>query len=338
MDKPWYDDQGKIMARIVEGGLKGLNEVAHARHEAHYERGEMLSEYIIEGAWWTDSCGNWGKIIWPKGRPDLVFFLVDSPADYERFCLATGLPTNWSASMSWELPPDGMVCDICKEPWTLLNAHLAVVTRRNEDIPLERFVDKTLREVEEILETELSATVFFQPDLMLKHDSYKGLENHPVYPDIRLRDGGWVIHANKDLYRVRSGEVGFINVWRYRHPLCQEKRLKERETAYFEKVFAEAGYKQFVLDAIPNEYCGDPTCCGPWFMVRTEAGNFKVGWRKRVINLEWAGEGIGSERNLLFLFRNEDVTKDSSSIHAWGREKLIDYLQRIHGHQLALVS
>lgn len=340
MDVPWYDDSERMTEKIVEGNLKGLNEIAHERHGAHYDRNEMLHEFIIMGAWYTDSCGNWGKIQWPKGRPDLQFPLVLSTENYGKFCEENGLSTHWSASMAWELPPDGMVCDLCHEAWTLKDAHLAVVTRRYEEIPLIRFAEKSLRLVEQVLSLELGATVFSQPELMLKNPLYKGLKHHPVYEDVIMRDGdeGWVYKADKDTYLVDPLDIGYFNIWTYRHPLCQEKHLIEGETNYFDKVFAEAGYTQAVLTSIPNEYCGDPTCCGPWFLVRTEVGNFKVGWRKRVINLEWAGEGIGPKRNLLSLFRREDVTKDPNHIHAWGREKLIDYLQRIRSHQLALSS
>ena len=339
MDTPWYDDPGKIMKTIVEGGLKGLNEVAHARHEAHYDRGERLNDYIIEGSWYTDSCGNWGKLQWPKGRPDLAFMLVLTPAGYNEFCVVTGLPTNWSASMAWELPPDGMVCDICLEPWMIQDAHTAVVNRTYEDIPLERFAGKSLREVEKLIGAELSATVFLQPELMIQNPAYVGHANHPVFEDVVVRDEGergWVYKANKDTYLVQPGDSGYFNVWTYRHPLCQENRLRKLETNYFEEIFTKSGYKQVVLNAIPNEYCGDPTCCGPWFLVRTEVGNFKVGWRKRVINLEWAGKGVGPERDLTHLFKGESTTLERDYVHAHGREKLIDYLRRIRNYQLTL--
>lgn len=73
---------------------------------------------------------------------------------------------------------------------------------------------------------------------------------------------------------------------------------------------------------IPNEY----TQIGyPWYLVATNRGIIKVGWRKRVIELNWEGSFI--EQSAVGLFPNEDVTRSGRLIHTWSYEKLLEYVQ-----------
>ncbi|MFA5377083.1 MAG: hypothetical protein WC455_15135 [Dehalococcoidia bacterium] len=81
------------------------------------------------------------------------------------------------------------------------------------------------------------------------------------------------------------------------------------------------------VESIPNGYCSQ-WCCRhrPWFIVTTEIGRFKIGWRKRVIHIEWT-ETVGA-KTAEELFHN-DVTKGEKYIHAWSLEEARDYVQRI---------
>lgn len=82
-------------------------------------------------------------------------------------------------------------------------------------------------------------------------------------------------------------------------------------------------------ELIPNEYCSD-SCCAhlPWIMFHTPLGDIKIGWRKRVIEITW--QENCHEFNVLELFADEDVTKGDNYIHAWGYEKLYEYLKKFH--------
>ena len=96
---------------------------------------------------------------------------------------------------------------------------------------------------------------------------------------------------------------------------------------FFEGVFRKAGLSQVYLTEIPEEYW--PKTYGekpPWFLARLPYGNIKIGWRKRVISIDWSD----TKRDLLFLFGKEDVTKTEHMIHAWGEAKAIEYLEKIH--------
>jgi hypothetical protein len=82
------------------------------------------------------------------------------------------------------------------------------------------------------------------------------------------------------------------------------------------------------VEEIPNGYCRQ-SCCRhlPWFVVTTEIGRFKIGWRKRVIHLEWTETLVKATAD--DLFPAEDVTKHDRVIHAWGYDKARSYIQTI---------
>lgn len=105
---------------------------------------------------------------------------------------------------------------------------------------------------------------------------------------------------------------------------------------------AKAFGNSIFMEAVPNEYWGpeSPWSVGdPWFRVTTTVGHFTVGWRKRVIHLDWKNTVLRS-RNVegraarpppsgQEVFPNEDVTRWETGIHAWGYDKLTEYVQTL---------
>lgn len=92
--------------------------------------------------------------------------------------------------------------------------------------------------------------------------------------------------------------------------------------------------KLIYVEEIPNGYGASPEyCIFPWFIVTTGIGRIKIGWRKRVIHIDWTD--TLQKKKTEELFPNEDVTKNSNYeetryIHAWGYEKAKEYLDIIH--------
>lgn len=84
------------------------------------------------------------------------------------------------------------------------------------------------------------------------------------------------------------------------------------------------GHTIFV-EEIPNGYCSD-FCCKhlPWFVVTTKAGRITIGWRKRVIEINWKDSIISA--GSMELFPKEEVTRGDKYIHAWGYEKAKEYI------------
>jgi len=86
------------------------------------------------------------------------------------------------------------------------------------------------------------------------------------------------------------------------------------------------------VEEIPNGYCSR-WCCRhlPWFIVTTKVGRIRIGWRKRVICIEWE-DTIGTKTSEE-LFAEEDTTKGERMIHAWSIENAKRYIDKILGIQ-----
>lgn len=61
----------------------------------------------------------------------------------------------------------------------------------------------------------------------------------------------------------------------------------------------------------------------PWWLVKTPLGLVKIGWRKRVISISWEDTTIRK------VVTTDDVTKDSTMVHAWDTGKAIEYLKAL---------
>lgn len=83
--------------------------------------------------------------------------------------------------------------------------------------------------------------------------------------------------------------------------------------------FESAGFKRpETMYELVNEY--DPERDDSWWLVKTELGLIKIGWRKRVICIDW------SETPIRKLVTTDDVTKDETMVHAWSVGEAIKYL------------
>jgi predicted metal-dependent RNase len=100
----------------------------------------------------------------------------------------------------------------------------------------------------------------------------------------------------------------------------------EKQKQEILNLFAD-GSKVFVKE-VPNEYCNCHICKHmPWFIITTNKGNIKIGWRKRVLCINWDQSGISKTAEELF--SEEQTTKFDKTIHAWGYEKAKEYLEKI---------
>jgi hypothetical protein len=81
-------------------------------------------------------------------------------------------------------------------------------------------------------------------------------------------------------------------------------------------------------EEIPNGYCSD-WCCRhlPWYNITTTIGHFTIGWRKRVISIDWSR--TVNTKTAEELFPDEKVTKGDKYIHAWSVEDAKRYVDTI---------
>jgi|SRR5208337_5029292 len=102
-------------------------------------------------------------------------------------------------------------------------------------------------------------------------------------------------------------------------PKEQESKKEERE-----KLLACFGDAAIRVKELPNGYCRQWCCTQhPWYAVTTKKGDITLGWRKRVISIEWEPSVAGVSESL---FLGENSTKYDRLIHAWGYEKAQEYI------------
>lgn len=326
----------------IEHGSSSLvlfNQLIDERHKAGYERGEQLNEFHIFGRFFLDSCGNCCRIngITPKEQfPDIPDVLTNEEL---RSFLKERMGEKVNISLSWgigDIPHVGILCPFCKEGWNTSNCHDVSVRKKTAVIALADFKGHTLAEVKKAFAMKDDGVYFMQSDILIRNDRFIDLS--PKYPNsekdwqkgVVVNERGWVSDRDgiTDEYVIQVGDEGHFNVWKYYHRECNRLDRAQTECAEFRELFRKAGYEQVDMVAIPNEYSSSEIC-GPWFNVTTSLGVIKIGWRKRVININWSDLLMKWRGELIHLFDHEEVTKDRESIHAWGYEKAEQYLRKI---------
>ena len=345
--RPWYDTKEGIIKSLVS--LEALCRLINLRHTAGYELEQRLNEFYILGRYSLDTCGNCAKAsgtIPKEILPNIPDVLTRDEfwAYVKEQTAKDDLMLSFSMN-GGNLPLPNLKCGHCKKTWYISNCHDTVVWQKTEVFSLTEFVGKTLGEVKASYDQRNNAIYRMQPDIPIRNDKYIDLS--PKYPNpesdweksIVKNERGWidkdwldVRYGVSDAYYIQTGDEGFFNIWTYYHGICNRRHLHQKEQLQFMDIFKKVGFKNITLTALPNEYC---PCdhCAPWFNVKTEYGIIKIGWRKRVINIDWSQ--VRTRTKILSLFPKEDVTKGNTYIHAWGWDKAQDYLNRIYTHMSA---
>lgn len=102
-------------------------------------------------------------------------------------------------------------------------------------------------------------------------------------------------------------------------------------------LFQAAEIQVLAIEPLVNGYShqpGDPRFyekppAPVWWFVKTPVGWVKIGWRKRVINIDWTDTPVRK------IITQDDVTKTLTYVHAWSLADALKYLvslkNEIHG-------
>lgn len=107
----------------------------------------------------------------------------------------------------------------------------------------------------------------------------------------------------------------------------EEQEAKDDEYRKLVNCFGGVG---IFTEPIPNGYC-NRWCCTqkPWYRVTTPRGVVTIGWRKRVIHLEWEPRVSGGVKadDLFPAEAKAGITTGDFYIHAYGYEKATEHLK-----------
>jgi hypothetical protein len=325
----WYDTKEGIENSIKT--FDGFMELKRARHEAGYQRRERMSEWLVLGRYQFDTCGNcmWATENPPKDEMPYIPDVMTTQEAWDYIKRFGKSKRSVSFSLS-SLPKPHILCPFCGHGWTINNCHDSIGREHDQDIPLDEYIGKTLAEVEEVFKKRTDGIYWIHPEIAIRNDRFIDLT--PEYPDpkdeyeksVVKNKRGWVGSRQgiDGKYVIQPGDIAGFRINTFYHGTCNRNELMAKEAQKFMDVFSKAGINVLNMLSIPNGYC-PCNVCPPWFEVTTDVGIITIGWRKRVINIEWGNN------NYLHLFKAEDVTKDEHGIHAWGYERAIEYLGRI---------
>ena len=337
--KEWYDTK-KGIAKALKT-LNGFLNLRHERYQAGYIREETLNQMYVLGNYCFDTVGNCAV-----SHPSIKKFYPDIPdvvtnEEFQKFMKLhskNGDFGGFAFVYDQSIPSETVCCPICQKGWSIETMHDVVTRRRNEMVTPTEFIGKTLKELTDFYAAKTDADYYIGTEPFMQNNRFIDLSPWTDNPQTEMQKTmvknktGWVgtKHGIIDEYAIQPDDVVNFTVIHYYHKECNATDLQTRQQHSFQEMFRKAGFTTAELQSIPNEYCKHYECpvCAPWFNVTTNMGTFKIGWRKRVINIDWSE--LNKKKSIQSLFAEEDVTKYATAIHAWGNDKAIEYLTKIH--------
>lgn len=93
---------------------------------------------------------------------------------------------------------------------------------------------------------------------------------------------------------------------------------------YMRAIFLLANVNIIACWKLANGYIAEHTELRPWWLVQTSIGMITIGWRKRVINIDW------SDTPIRRIITEHEVTKENHYVHAYGYARAVEYIKELH--------
>ena len=305
----------------LQDGLSGLHTLLRDRNSRNKNTDSTrLSEWVIFGKVFLYSYGGAALIRDFSGnvmRMDECGQVLSTEKFMQFGQLQKGKDFGYSIRCE-RFPTENLICPECGKGWDISNIEDYYHSKDEAEIdPGREFLGKTIKEFASHISKRNDAIYRLTYEILILNPKYIDHNPHPVY-----KNG----FANKPLdYVLEIGDKVLFEKLVYRHIHCHRRHQAIQSKIFFEDIFRKSGFEKFSVRETKNEYC---TCieCSPWYeFAIPNFGIIKLGWRKHVINIDWFGTG----KNFISLFESENVTKWEHGIHAWGKEKAIEYLSKI---------
>jgi len=109
------------------------------------------------------------------------------------------------------------------------------------------------------------------------------------------------------------------------HEAREKMRKETRDQA--QSILLLAGLSPLRMWELANGYWPDTPVYDdvrrPWWLAQTSLGLIRLGWRKRVLEIDWGATDIKA------IVTDDDVTRGETMVHAWSVEKAVAYLRRL---------
>jgi len=312
------------------------------------EKGVMLDEYVIGGGKYVlDSFAQASEISVMKNHVPVDISYLNLPnvltkASFDELIYSEGLSYMWGSPCV--IPDHNVICPCCKKRFTLKDCGKVVKFSDTLEIERSDYIGFPLTVAFE----DLCFTI--EPSKQVELDTFT-----PIRNDKHIRNGflsdmienrnikGYMTpekgYSNLepmvsiDKYIMKKGDYICCRYNQYYHEECHMGKLSNDTRNSFINAMNMSGIK---FNSHPlkvkNEY-GSESYRGPWFnfkaVIGDRLGDVIIGWRKRVIELNYTGL-LCPEEDITQIFNSEDVTKGRGYIHCYGEEKLVEYLKMIY--------
>ncbi|MFZ3232865.1 MAG: hypothetical protein WA194_05015 [Patescibacteria group bacterium] len=348
--RPWYDESHNI-----EASLKGYVEFAAlvaARREVFKKAQEIsgqtfpqvMSEwYLLDGTVWLDYQGNACPSSGSDALPEeflkrlsnrkivskeeffdqLAFWKQDHESDPEKYPYVS---VNYA--LGKRLPPVSIPCACCNRAWKIEDiADMRVQSEVVEFRPKKSEIGKPLSELWKRFEGRTDA-MFIPMEARYAVRNIRLIDHspNPDFPSLEINARGYYPlkdGESKD-HVLRVGDQAEFHKLEFVHGDCQRRRKNRYWKNELKRAFVQAGYQKVSFTTKPSGYhSGYPD----WYDVATEIGVVEIGPRKRVVHI--GVQNVPNAARPDVLFEKEDVTKTERCVHAWDKDKVVEYLRTI---------
>lgn len=226
---------------------------------------------------------------------------------------------------------------------TFTLSHTERAVSKLASLPLGSLPGERHRIVQEAIDAALSDAGFGRSAMRLTYRLLHGEESSSRYgafgvrilvanthlPDFDNRDLDNESALEKAIHHAGYDAAALVKAAVMAHAVSKSPEARDQRVAERADIVGLFVAPVFVAE-VPNGYCSD-WCCRhlPWFKVTTSVGPILIGWRKRVLSIDWT-ETVGTKTSAE-LFADEDVTKETRLIHAWSLVKARAYVEAIVG-------
>lgn len=260
--------------------LKNFIQLLKDRRNArdHHE----LNVLVVKGKWYLDQFGQVGYLILqdqqyrqiPADAP--IFAELGDVVTEETFrALGKKYQLNYQIVLGGRgaLPTENIYCAHCGAHWHIDNLDDYCI--QSETIPAAEFMGSVGYHVAEGLIKYLVKDVI---EGRTDGDNKNELSEQFLAEQTGRR---WTIHSD-------DGKVTYYTFTKYYHNKCHNEVIRQENASSFIPAIEKAGFKAHGWVRTRNEY-GSKEYRGDWLMVDTQHGLLRVGWRKRVINIDYSG-------------------------------------------------
>jgi hypothetical protein len=309
--------------------LDGFNRLIIDRRRA-VKNEELLDEFIILGHWTIDKFGQCIKIgssETPDGyrRPG-VQELINISNPGETVISKQGFYDEWpgvilTTHFESQIPKSSLICPVCGLGWNIKNCYDTQTLEKSIDYQLSKQIGKSLYD---FLNENLPQDELWIYRGEIRNDALIDNAPHPSVIGAKVNEHGWYRPAVESCHMIQDGDYAAFAVQTFFHKQCYSARISQQIRKSYVEMLEKSGWGDSELIAIPNEYSTYEKF-EPWFLVKHPLGTLKIGWRKRVLQIDWSGTGIP----IFDEFRDEKTTHNTTFIHAHNLEKAADYLKII---------